>query len=152
MTDLPNVDSAEFLLRSVLNRSDWVTITDYVGADLLEGTPRMLRGAFMFESGGPSVYRRVLFRPGHSAQHVAKRPDAYVFEFSVSVVRESDGFDVESSPVSEETDVVGYAHSLVTYKVMPMDRKDPAVQQGFGTMRARIMTSARAVVIPPRAS
>lgn len=149
MTNLLSVDSTERILRSVLNDPEWVSNTDYVGTDLIEGTPRMLRGAFKFESGGPSVYRSILFRAGHVAQHVAKRSDAYVFEFGVGLVREYSGFDVESSPMSEETDVIGYAHSLVTYKVMPMDRKDPEVKRGFDAMRARIMAAARAVVIPP---
>jgi hypothetical protein len=149
MLSQTRVEDSEPLLRSVLDHPDWVTQDDAVGTDLLDGRPRMLPGGFKFEPDGPSVYRRVLLQPEHSPEHVRKRPDAYVFEFSVNVVREFPAFDASHAPEDKADDLIGYAHTLIIYKVMPMDSRDKTCKSEFRSLRLRIIATAEAVVVPP---
>lgn len=148
MVEVSHVDDTESVLRSVLNDSTWVQTDDFVGSDLLDGRARMLPGAFQFEANGPSVYRSRMLRTEHSVGHVRKRQDAFVFEFSVFAVRDLSVFDVVHSPEDEKKDVVGYAHSLVVYKSMPMDRSDPECKDAFKALRLRILSEAYAVHTP----
>lgn len=152
MIEVSMLEDSEALLRSVLNDPDWVILGDIVGSDLIDGRPRMLPGAFQFEPEGPSVYRHDMLRAGHSAADARKRDDAYVFKFGVVVVRASPDFDVIHAPESTEKDVIGYAHALVAYKTMPMDKSDKSCKDAFKAMRLRIMAVAEAVYIPASAA
>lgn len=136
------VEDGERLLRRAPGKST------HVAVDLIYGTPTMQLAALKFDNNGISVYReKLLIDESVDVSKVAKRSSDYVFVFEVEAVRRFPGFDTLHDPDDSDPEI-GFAHSLVQFKTMPLNKKDPAIKEKLNQMRAAIIASARAVVVP----
>lgn len=136
------VEDGEWLLRRAPNTSS------HVAVDLIDGTPKMQPAALKFDDDGISVYReKLLGAAGVAISKVAKRPSDYVFIFEVETVRRFPAFDALHDP-DESDPEIGFAHSLMQFETMPLNKKDPDIKERLNQMRAAIIVSARAVVVP----
>ena len=122
-----------------------------MAVDLIDGTPKMQLAALKFDDDGISVHReKLLSDAGVEISKVAKRPGNYVFAFEIEIVRRFPGFDALHSP-DEDDPEIGFAHSLVQFETMSLNKKDPDIKERANQMRAAIIASARAVVVPTSA-
>jgi len=135
----------------ILRRAPGMPSHVVTAVDLIDGTPKMQLAALKFDDDGISVHReKLLSDAGVEISKVAKRPGNYVFAFEIEIVRRFPGFDALHSP-DEDDPEIGFAHSLVQFERMPLNKKDPDIKERANQMRAAIIASARAVVVPTSA-